>query len=102
MNIEPITRQIAARLKRRMAAEQVWLFGSQARGTAGADSDVDILAVVPSSSISRYQRAVAARRELADFNLPMDIVVLTHDEWERETKAPSSLSSTVLREGIAL
>jgi hypothetical protein len=32
----------------------------------------------------------------------MDIVVLTREEWENELKAPSSLSSTVAREGIAL
>lgn len=85
-----------------MRAEQVWLFGSHARGTAGNDSDIDLLTVIPNSPASRYQRAVAARRELSAFNLPMDIVVLTHDEWEKESKAPSSLSSTVAREGIAL
>jgi len=102
MNIEPIARQMANQLRSRMLAEQVWLFGSHARGTAGTDSDIDLLAVIPNSSASRYQRAVAARRELSAFNLPMDIVVLTHDEWEKETKAPSSLSSTVAREGIAL
>jgi predicted nucleotidyltransferase len=102
MNIEPIARQMANQLRSRMLAEKVWLFGSHARGTAGTDSDIDLLAVIPNSTASRYQRAVAARRELATFNLPMDIVVLTHDEWQKETKAPSSLSSTVAREGIAL
>ena len=102
MNIQQVAHQMAHRLKTGMRAQQVWLFGSQARGAAGTDSDIDLLAVIPTSSASRYQRAVAARRELSDFNLPMDIVVLTHDEWEKEIKAPSSLSSTVAREGIAL
>lgn len=102
MTIHQTTRQMAARLKAGILAERVWLFGSQARGNAGADSDIDLLAVIPHSSVSRYQRAVAARRELSDFNVPMDIVVLTHDEWEKQLKAPSSLASTVVREGIAL
>ena len=102
MNFLQTTRQMAARLKSGMHAERVWLFGSQARGNAGVDSDIDLLAVVPRSSVSRYQRAIIARRELADFNVPMDIVVLTRDEWEAELKAPSSLSSTVAREGSAL
>jgi predicted nucleotidyltransferase len=102
MKIDPTTRQMAARLKTGILAERVWLFGSQARGNAGADSDIDLLAVIPHSTASRYQRAVAARRELSDFNVPMDIVVLTHDEWEKELKAPSSLASTVAREGIPL
>lgn len=102
MNLQQTTRQMANCLKLRLGAEDVWLFGSQARGGAGIDSDVDLLAVLPKSSLSRYQRAVAARRELAAFNVPMDIVVLTRDEWNTERKAPSSLASTVAREGIAI
>lgn len=102
MTVDQTTHQMAARLKSGILAERVWLFGSQARGNAGANSDIDLLAVIPHSTVSRYQRAVAARRELSDFNVPMDIVVLTHDEWEKQLKAPSSLASTVVREGIAL
>ena len=89
-------------LRKGIGAEQVWLFGSQARGNAGVDSDLDILAIVPHSSVSRYRRAVTARHELTRFNVPMDIVVLTRQEWDKEIKAPSSLASTVVREGIAL
>jgi predicted nucleotidyltransferase len=66
------------------------------------DSDIDLLAVVPVSALSRYQRAVEALRALAGFNVPMDVLVLTRDEWNRESKAPSSLASTVAREGIAM
>ena len=102
MNFLQTTRQMATRLKSGIHDERVWLFGSQARGNAGVDSDIDLLVVVPRSSVSRYQRAIMARRELAAFNVPMDIVVLTRDEWENEIKAPSSLASTVAREGIAL
>jgi predicted nucleotidyltransferase len=102
MNSRQVTRQMADCLRAALGAETVWLFGSQARGDADADSDYDLLAVVPSSPLNRYQRAVAARRALSEFNMPMDIVVLTKDEWNRESKAPSSLASTVAREGIAM
>jgi predicted nucleotidyltransferase len=102
MNSRQTTRKMADCLRATLGAEKVWLFGSQARGDADQDSDYDLLAVVPSSSLNRYQRSVAARRALAVFNMPMDIVVLTRDEWNRESKAPSSLASTVAREGIAL
>jgi len=102
MNIDQTTHNMANRLKTGLRAERVWLFGSQARGNADVDSDIDLLAIIPNSSVSRYRRAVAARRELSDFNVAMDIVVMTRDEWEKELKAPSSLASTVAREGIAL
>ena len=102
MNVSETARSMANRLRTTIRAERVWLFGSQARGDAGIDSDIDLLVVVPDSPVSRYQRAVAARRELSIFNAPMDIVVMTHDEWENDLKAPCSLASTVSREGILI
>jgi predicted nucleotidyltransferase len=102
MNASETARSMANRLRTAIRAERVWLFGSLARGDGGIDSDIDLLAIISESSVSRYQRAVAARRELADFNAPMDIVVMTHDEWENDLKAPCSLASTVKREGILI
>lgn len=102
MNLRETAGSIARQLKKEIGAEQVWLFGSQARGDSGVDSDIDILAVVPDSPVSRYRRAVTARKELSRFNVPMDVIVLTRDEWNKEIKAPSSLASAVAREGIPL
>lgn len=84
------------------APDLIYLFGSHARGGAGPDSDLDFLVVVPSSTKSRYERAVEARGFVRGIGVPKDIIVLTRAEWDRELKAPCSLSSTVLREGIAL
>jgi predicted nucleotidyltransferase len=95
-------RAIGQCLHRELAAERVYLFGSHARGDAGPDSDLDFLVVVPHSAQSRYERAVQAYRVLSRTDHPTEIVVLTRAEWEKEIKAPSSLGSTVLREGIAL
>jgi predicted nucleotidyltransferase len=102
MEVQTTAETIATRLVRDFGAESVWLFGSLARGDAGPDSDMDILAIVPFSNQSRYRRAVAARAVVSDVRIPKDIVVLTRHEWEKELKVPSSLSSTVLREGIPL
>lgn len=93
---------VSQKLRDAMQAEQVWLFGSHARGDAGPDSDIDFLAIVRSSNLSRYRRAVHARRLLRDIRCPKDIVVLTKQEWDRELGVPSSLSSTVKREGFRL
>jgi predicted nucleotidyltransferase len=100
--LPPETRFIVERLKQGLAPDRIYLFGSHARGDGSADSDLDFLVVVRSSTKSRYHRAVEARGLVRDVRIPKDIIVLTRDEWEKEIKAPSSLSSTVLREGIIL
>lgn len=82
--------------------QRIYLFGSHARGDAGPDSDLDFLVVVPNSAGSNYDRAVEAHRLAGDIVAPKDIVVLTRAEWEKQIRAPSSLCSTVLREGILI
>lgn len=93
---------IGRRLREGFAAEQVYLFGSHARGCAGPDSDLDFLVVVPQSAKSRYQRAVEALGFVRDIHFPKDIVVMTRAEWERDLEAVCSLASTVKREGRLL
>lgn len=93
---------IGRRLMDALAPDYIYLFGSYARGNAGPDSDLDFLVVVPRSDKSRYARAVEARGLVRGIRMPKDIIILTRAEWEKEIKAPCSLSSTVLREGIAL
>jgi uncharacterized protein len=102
MNVFQTAEIIAQRLASQMGAESVWLFGSHARNQAGPDSDLDLLAIVPFSHESRYRRAVTAQKLLADVKAPKDIIVMTAEEWEQDLRVPSSLSSTVLREGVSL
>ena len=82
--------------------ERIYLFGSQARGDATSDSDFDLLLVVPSSSEPRYRRMMKAQAALWGIWVAMDVLVLTHDEFEREKGVVCSLSATVLREGKQL
>jgi predicted nucleotidyltransferase len=95
-------RSIGRRLIDALSPDRVYLFGSHARGNAGPDSDFDFLVVVPRSTQSSYERAVEAHRVVRDMVSAKDIVVLTRAEWEKQIKAPSSLCSTVLREGILI
>lgn len=47
-------REIARRIGEQPGVVQVWLFGSHATGTAGPDSDVDLLAVYEDAVAGRY------------------------------------------------
>jgi carbamoyltransferase len=93
---------ISHRLRRGMGVEEIYLFGSHARGDANADSDLDLLAIVAHSSVSRYRRAVEALTHTRDVRRPKDIIVMTRAEWERDLEVVCSLASTVKREGILL
>ena len=66
----------------RNSARKVILFGSYARGTASADSDIDLL-VVAETSLPPNERYGAVRRIVADCPAAFDIVVETPEEYER-------------------
>ena len=70
------------RIGEEFGAEKVILFGSYARGTASAESDVDLLVVAP-TSLPPQERYGAVRRLLADCPAGFDIVVKTPEEYDR-------------------
>lgn len=94
--------EIGHRLKRGLSGEEVYLFGSHARGEAGFDSDVDVAVVVPAASESRYWRSVKARRLVEDIHVAKDIVVFTREEWNKERAVVCSLAHTIAQEGVRL
>lgn len=78
---------------------QVFIFGSQGRGEAGPESDVDILVVVPDTGVTSHQRAQQAYRLVGPHTIPLDIIVITRREFEERRPARASLPATALREG---
>jgi predicted nucleotidyltransferase len=77
------------------------LFGSYARGTAGPDSDADLLVVLPIQG-SRRKLAAAMEVRLAGSGLPKDLIVATPEDVERYGGVPGTPVSEALREGVLL
>lgn len=77
---------------------RVILFGSGARGEAGADSDLDFL-VIQVSVEDRIAEAVRLRRALGDIGVPVDIVVLDEALAARRAKVPGTMVHNALRDG---
>ncbi len=77
-------RRISAEIERRIHAAapevtQVLLFGSRARGEARADSDLDLLIVVPDACRKR-EVAVRIRLALWGIGYGVDIIALTESD----------------------
>jgi len=80
---------------------RIILFGSQARGEATAESDVDLLVVLPDAPNKR-EAAVQIRRVLSDFPVSKDIIVTTPEEMARRSHVVGSVLRPALREGKVL
>jgi len=65
--------QLAADIAREFAPEQVILFGSYAKGTAGPDSDVDLLVIMP-GELSGPRMAAEIITRLKPL-LPLELIV---------------------------
>ena len=99
---DPVIEQIVHRLVVALGPERIYLFGSHARGDAGTDSDYDVLVVVPASKLPRYRRDQDAFAALLGIGVAKDVLILTHDEFERQRSVVCSLPATVEREGVLL
>lgn len=81
----------------------VVLFGSQSDGTATNDSDVDIALISPSfqnlDSLQRRKRVKPSfYRIIEKYKVPIDLILLTPDEYDKE----SSIRMSFIRNGVSV
>ena len=80
---------------------QVILFGSRARGDNHAQSDTDLLVVLPEINDKR-EATVALRQLLSDLPMAKDVVVATPEEIGRRGLMVGTVLRPALREGTVL
>jgi predicted nucleotidyltransferase len=81
--------------------QQIILFGSQARGDAKPDSDLDFLVVKDEVASPRVE-AARIYRALAGLCTPVDIVVTRSDTIRRHRDIVGTIVRSALREGRVL
>ena len=94
--------EVVRRLVHEFDPERVYLFGSQARGDAGADSDYDFLVLVREPVERVHPYAVRGMTALRGLPIAADVLVMDRARFEWESTSEASLSSTVRREGRVL
>lgn len=94
--------EVMRRLKEAYRPERVYLFGSQARGDAGPDSDFDLLLIVPDNADPERQGSRLAYERLWGTGTAADVLVWTKSRFDARVHLPASLPATILREGHLL
>ena len=94
---EAVRRLVAA-----YAPERIYLFGSQARGEAGPESDFDLMIVVSDDAPAERRRSRLAYQALRGTATAADVLVWPRQAFDERLHLTASLPATIVREGRLL
>lgn len=96
---EDVPDRLLARIIEAMRPDQIWLFGSRARGGARPSSDWDLLVVVPDDSTEEEMDLMHAWQLIRDLRIPADVIPVRRSEFEEARDLVGTLVRTVVGEG---
>ncbi|MFZ3207500.1 MAG: nucleotidyltransferase domain-containing protein [Geobacteraceae bacterium] len=102
---EKLLQEMTDLIVREVKPRQIILFGSHARGTARADSDLDFLVVEDGpfdAQRSRRAEMTRLRSILCDYFIPMDFLVFTQQEIEEWKNVRNHVVFHALQDGRTL
>jgi predicted nucleotidyltransferase len=92
-------REIVRRLVEAYRPQQVYLFGSHARGESNEDSDYDLMVVVPDDAPEDRRQSRLAYQVLRGTGVAADVLVWTREEFDARIPLKASLPAAVVTEG---
>jgi predicted nucleotidyltransferase len=92
---------INKRLKGMPEVQKIILFGSQARKTSDAKSDVDLI-VISKDFNDRFEMTRNIRKKLGGLEFAFDIIVMTSEEFESDREIPGTIARYASKEGKIL
>lgn len=95
-------RPLLARILERYDPEQIWLFGSRARGTAQPDSDWDLFVVVPDDIGESDLDPLTAWRLQKGSGVHADVIPCRASEFRDDLGTVNTISYVVASEGILI
>jgi len=101
----PVLKEIVRRVVEVAHPLKIYLFGSVARGEVDADSDYDLMPVVPDDTPDERRRGGFIYQALRglDPSASVDIVIYKKSKFEKQAaRVVASLPATVVREGRLL
>jgi predicted nucleotidyltransferase len=85
VNVDEAIDRMVKRIVKKFHPEKIILFGSQARGDAGPDSDVDLLVVMDYEG-SKLDKMVEIGVAVGDVRVPFDIILSRPEDfaWRKD------------------
>lgn len=96
---DPVLRRVLERVVPALQPEAIYLFGSRARGTGRADSDYDLLLVMPDDAKADRLSVVSAFEATTGLDVAVEVIPCRRSVFERKKLVPGTLSRTVWSEG---
>jgi len=97
-----LTQETISRIKESILlssdVEKIILFGSQARDQSDLRSDVDLL-IISRNVNDRVKMMRELRRRLLGIEYAFDVIVISTEEFERDSKIPGTISRYASVEG---
>lgn len=90
------------RLVAQLDPDEIWLFGSRARGDHHPDSDIDLMVVLPDDLSRECYSLQAVRRPLLGGGAPVDAFAVSRTAFDTDPDALGGLVAEVRREGRRL
>ena len=95
-------RTLLARIEAQYHPEQVWLFGSRARGDARPESDWDLFVVVPDATRDEQLDLLFLWRLKRGSGVPADVIACRVSEFREACDTVNTLSYAVATEGVRI
>lgn len=102
LRTEPrVPSQLIARIVEVLHPEEIWLFGSRARGEERPDSDWDLMAVLDDDAPARDLDVQSVWSRLRDLRLQrVDLLTMTRTEFEEWRRSLGTLAQIVATTGV--
>lgn len=101
VDVAPI-RSLLDRIISRWHPQQVWLFGSRARGDAASESDWDLFVVVDDGVDETELDPGIGRRLRRECGVRADVIPWRASEFTEFRDTPNTLAYSVANEGVLL
>ncbi len=103
--LQPLVQEAVERIVAAVAPRAVILFGSAARGTATAESDIDLVVLedlAPDTGKTRSGELKRLRRAIWDIPVAIDLLVFSPDELAHWRDSRTHVLGMAVREGLVL